>query len=249
LTLGPARFLKLAWCIKSLVILKSSMKLIPFFLLVSTLLLCLFTLTSFFKTAYAQSVSPPTANLGDTSATSNCVLTVVGKPPKNQTLPPGCTNGSNALHWPFKTKNPSQYRRIDQGWDLEGSSPQIVYAVTSGKVYKANDDPAGFGDYYYYEDLDPPGVTVQGRHYTTIYYGHTHYADGNSHYGVSTPNILGQHVSAGGIIGYTYPGCCWPANWLEIGFGNSLPVGQGAYPTTAGLDMEDYLNGTRTPYQ
>ena len=28
-----------------------------------------------------------------------------------------------SLVWPFRTKDPAQYRRIDQGWDLQGLGP------------------------------------------------------------------------------------------------------------------------------
>jgi hypothetical protein len=179
---------------------------------------------------------------------SGCGEINVGNPGANVSVPPQCQGGggNGAAKWPFAKKDPSTFRRIDQGWDFQGSSPQIVYAVAAGKVTKANNDPSGFGDFYPYETLDTP-VTVQGRKYVSIYYGHTHYADGTH----GTPrNVLGTHVNSGDPIAYTYPGCCWPANWLEIGFGDNVPVAHGAAGATIqGLDMEEYLAGTRKVYQ
>ena len=173
----------------------------------------------------------------------------IGNPPANITPPSQCASASNnGGKWPFKTKDPTTFRRIDAGFDLQGASPQVVYAVAAGKVSKANNDPAGFGNYYPYEDLDSP-IKVGGNTYTNIYYGHVHYADGT--HGTSK-NVLGTHVAAGDPIAYTYncSGCNWPSNWLEIGFGNSVPVGHfdGTNPTTAGLDMEQYLIGKRLDY-
>lgn len=179
------------------------------------------------------------------AALSGCGEIDIGNPPANITPPSQCISASNnGGKWPFKTKDPGMFRRADQGWDLQGSSPQVVYAVAAGKVFKANNDPSGFGNYYPYETLDTP-IKVGSNTYTDIYYGHIHYADGT--HGTST-SVLGTHVKAGDPIGYTYPGCCWPANWLEIGFGNSAPVGHGSFPTVAGLDMEQYLIGKRLDY-
>ncbi|HEX8932093.1 MAG TPA: alpha/beta hydrolase [Patescibacteria group bacterium] len=161
-------------------------------------------------------------------------------------------SSSGSVAWPFGAKeNKTTFRRIDQGWDFQGTSPQIIYAVAAGTVFKANNDPSGFGDFYPYIHLDKPIIIKSTLNkYTDVYYGHIHYADGGTHYGIQTPNVLGRKVKAGSIIGYTYPGCCWPANWLEIGFGNNVPVA-GGYPgaTVQGLDMEEYLIGTRKVYQ
>ena len=150
------------------------------------------------------------------------------------------------------TKDPTQFRRADAGWDLQPNKPSVVYAVASGQVYKANNDDCGFGDFYLYVHLDTP-VRVGGNTYTDIYYGHVHYGDGTN----GTSSVLGTHIDAGKPIAYTYAdplsGSChpaWPAPWLEIGFGTSVPVGHfdGTNPTVAGLDMEQYLNGTRNNY-
>lgn len=174
-------------------------------------------------------------------AQSNCVVTQIGNPPKNQQPPPGC--GTGGKRWPYPTKNPNQYKRIDQGWDLEASQPSDVLAVADGTVnVNHGADPCnggnGFGDTYPLEVLDKP-IIIQGRKYTTIYYGHVQYTK------------LG-HVTAGTPIAKTYhcvlDNGVW-LNWLEIGFWSSGPVGQGGFPTQAGLDMEDYLNGTRINYQ
>lgn len=139
-------------------------------------------------------------------------------------------------HWPFPKKSPSQFNRVDQGWDLQYNKSTPVLAVASGRVnLNHSSDPCGFGNYYPLETLDKP-ITVNGRRYTEIYYGHVHFKAG----------ILGKHVNAGDQLAYTYPptSCAgaWPPNWLEIGFWRVGPVGQGSFPTQAGTDMKKWLN-------
>jgi len=179
---------------------------------------------------------------------SGCGKIDVGNPTANQQVPAQCNANTtnNGGKWPFKTKDPSTFRRADQGWDLQGNSPQIIYAIASGNIYKANNDPQGFGNFYPYEKLDQP-ITVNGHTYPTVYYGHIHYADGSTQNGIKLANVIGTHINEGDAIGYTYPGN-WPANWLEIGFGDSVPAGSGAFPTGPGLDMEQYLYGKRLDY-
>lgn len=196
--------------------------------------------TGFLFIAFTFFLSPFLIATFAQTASSNCVDTVVGNPPKNQLPPAGC--GTGATKWPFPTKNPSQFNRIDQGWDLEDSQPTNILAVADGTInINHGSDPCnggtGFGNTYPIEVLDQP-VTIQGRKYTSIYYGHVAYTK------------LG-HVTAGTVIAHTYncviSGGVW-LNWLEIGFwGPGGPVGQ-SVPSTAGYDMEQYLNGTRKNY-
>lgn len=122
--------------------------------------------------------------------------------------------------WPFASKNPSQYRRTDAGWDLqyEGSNATNIFAVESGTLGTAGPDPNGFGISYPLLKLDK---SVGGAKY--IYYGHT-FPDGSK---------VGKHVSRGEEIGHTgYPHSGGNAyndpNWLEIGFWNNGPIGNGA---------------------
>lgn len=199
-------------------------------------------INSFFSAAIVFFLSPLLIAIFAQTVQSNCVDTTVGNPPKDQQAPPGC--GSSATKWPFPNKAPYQFNRIDQGWDLEYNKPTDVLAVADGTInhdHGSNpcDGGVGFGDTYPIEVLDKP-IVIGGTKYTEIYYGHVEYTK------------LG-HVKAGDVIAHTYH-CVmdhgvW-LNWLEIGFwGPGGPVGSGAYPTTAGLDMEEYLNGTRKGYQ
>lgn len=128
--------------------------------------------------------------------------------------------GGVAPVWPFANKNPSQYRRVDQGWDLQypGNTPTSIFAVESGTLRTAGPDPNGFGVSYPLLQLDHP---VDGARY--IYYGHT----------MPDMSKVGQHVARGASIGHTggaHSGgnAYSDPNWLEIGFWNNGPTGNGA---------------------
>lgn len=223
---------------------------LPHFLFSSKILfLIIFAIITFYGGIFFTLKLPAYAQL------SGCANINIGNG-GNASPPAQCDSGGSGLaHWPFAKKDPGWYRRIDQGWDFQPSSPQVVYAVASGKVFKANADPCGFGDYYPYETLDSPVVIKSNGHkYTTIYYGHVHIADGTH----GTPVVHdGEHIDAGKPIAYTYvdplSGPChpaWPAPWLEIGFGDNVPAAHGqAGATVQGLDMEEFLAGTRKVYQ
>jgi hypothetical protein len=128
--------------------------------------------------------------------------------------------GKGPARWPFPVKNiPQQSRRIDQGWDLQypGTRPVPVYAVLSGTVALSS-DPNGFGVSYPIVTLDNP---VSGG--PAIYYGHV----------FPLPGIGGKHVRAGQAIARTggmhSGGNAYnDPNWLEIGFWNNGPTGDGA---------------------
>jgi len=122
--------------------------------------------------------------------------------------------------WPFPTRDSNQYRRIDQGWDLQDMSPHAVTVVAAepGTLSAAGPDPTGFGETYPLLTLDTP---VLGN--TAIYYGHT-FIDITKE---------GKHVDRGEVIASTgYPhsnGNAYPyANWLEIGWWINGPTGDGA---------------------
>ena len=129
---------------------------------------------------------------------------------------PGVTHAG--FLWPFPTKSPSQFRRIDQGWDLQysGTKPVPVLAIAPGKVVQLGPDPSGFGQSY-------PGLlfTKPPAGTTGVYYGHT----------FLKPGIVGKTVKAGQVIGYTGGptsggDAAGTPNWLEIGFlgpGGSYP--------------------------
>lgn len=122
--------------------------------------------------------------------------------------------------WPFPSKNIARDgRRTDQGWDLQypGTDTQSVFAVESGTVTIAGPDPNGFGVAYPLLNLDSP---VEGWYH--IYYGHVFPLRG----------IAGKHVAKGDAIALTgglhSGGNAYPlSNWLEIGFWENGPVGNG----------------------
>jgi hypothetical protein len=200
-------------------------------------------------TVYPFAASPAYAQL------SGCVQIPVGNPSQKQTVPADCGSGGGdgSVVWPYQTKAPTQFNRVDQGWDLEYTSMgNPVYAVVSGTInYDHGPNPCnggtGFGDTYPLEVLDKP-VTVNGRTYTEIYYGHVN--------GIQSLN--GKKVTAGTVIAHTYQ-CVLSSGafipWLEIGFwGPGGPVGQAVTPcsidtvggslasTQAGCDMKQWLN-------
>jgi hypothetical protein len=171
---------------------------------------------------------------------SGCAQIDIGNPPANFKPPAQCATGDGSVVWPFPVKSPSQFNRVDQGWDLEYKSMgNNVRAVVSGTVninHGANacNFGGGFGDTYPIEVLDKP-ITVNGRTYKEIYYGHT--ADVK----------LGK-VQAGDVIAKTWDCVSFDSGatyvpWLEIGFyGPGGPVGHGAFPTQPGSDMKQWLN-------
>lgn len=204
--------------------------------------------------AYAQFSSGGGNGNGSYTATSNCVITVVGNPPANLQLPPQCASGGNgSVVWPYPVKTPSQNRRVDQGWDLEYTAMgNPVRAVVSGTInYNHGPNPcnggSGFGDTYPLEVLDSP-VVVNGRKYTEIYYGHVN----------GDKSLNGKRVKAGDTIATTYDCVNLGAGfipWLEIGFwGSGGPVGLSyslcsldnagdtSKNTQAGCDMKQWLN-------
>ncbi len=122
--------------------------------------------------------------------------------------------------WPFRTKDPSQYRRIDQGWDLQGAGPgeEDVLAVASGVVTYAHDpgtDGAHFGDPYPILHLNQPvnGIPI-------IYYGHTFPTLSEN-----TQVGQGDRIATTGSPG----GGGAPDHWLEIGPWVNGPTGNGQW--------------------
>src|SRR5215472_16195584 len=139
--------------------------------------------------------------------------------------------------WPFPTKSASQYRRVDQGWDLQyaGTSPVPVVAVVAGTLANAGPDPHGFGPGYPLLQLDTPVFT-----YPAVYYGHT----------FTDMSKVGQHVTQGEQIGMTGGASSGGnasglSNWLEIGFWRNGPAAGGASGASQqGQQMKDWLLGS-----
>jgi hypothetical protein len=149
--------------------------------------------------------------------------------------------------WPFATKDPSQYQRPDQGFDVQAEPGAQVHAIASGVVGLANPDPGGFGNDYPFEVLDED----IGGPSTGVYYGHTHITV-----------APGSHVNAGDVIavtnvtngendnGASENGSAAPPGWLEIGFavpGTGNPIQHGSGATGAGLKMRELLIGSAEP--
>lgn len=149
--------------------------------------------------------------------------------------PAGAT-GSGCMTWPFPTKSPRQYSRVDQGWDLGATSGTVVRAVAAGVVGTASPNPGGFGNDYPYVVLDRP---ITGAPSDTMYYGHVHVR----------PAVVGRHVNAGDVIAVTSTyrgqgGSPTSPGWLEIGFARhamGAPAVRGRYPTWAGTLMKNLL--------
>lgn len=154
--------------------------------------------------------------------------------------------GNNAsLVWPFSTKDTSQYRRVDQGWDIQANAGAQIYAIASGTIEQKNPDVGcGFGNDYPVEVLD----NSIGGPSNWIYYGHVHVV----------PGVVGKHVNAGQLIatantsdgssncGATQNGSAAPEGWLEIGFAQpntDAPVDKGGEDaaTPSGQKMHDIL--------
>lgn len=121
-----------------------------------------------------------------------------------------------SLCWPFPTRDAGQYRRIDQGWDLQTAPGTPVLAVAAGVVSYAHDPGTNgghFGDPYpilTLDQADPNGPVV--------YYGHVYpdVADG-------TRVTQGQRIAHTGAPG----GGGAPDGWLEIGWWRNGPTGDG----------------------
>lgn len=116
--------------------------------------------------------------------------------------------------WPFPTKDANQYRRVDQGWDLQVAPGTPILAVAAGTLSFAN-DPNGFGNHYPVLTLD---VAIDGN--PAIYYGH------------NTSGLLaGTHVNQGDVIAHALQQPGGNAHdlpgWLEIGWWNGGPTGDG----------------------
>ncbi|HEX3542790.1 MAG TPA: glucosaminidase domain-containing protein [Acidimicrobiales bacterium] len=148
------------------------------------------------------------------------------------------TSPPSAIVWPFDSKAPAQYQRVDQGWDLQGPPGGNIRAIAAGVLGRANRDPGGFGNDYPYVVLDQP---VAGAPSDTVYYGHVHL----------DPVLVGTHVAAGQVIAkanITDPqnGSAAPAGWLEVGWARhatGAPVNAGSGVTAGGQFMHDLLIG------
>lgn len=134
------------------------------------------------------------------------------------------------LIWPFRTKSDSQYRRIDEGWDLQTDIGDDVLAVLPGLLHYAHDpgtDGGHFGASYPWVSLDEP----YGPH-IGYYLGHTY------------PVLReGTRVAQGDVVSHTgNPGNGGaPPGWLEIGWWRNGPEGKGGQWTPEGQDMHDQL--------
>jgi hypothetical protein len=126
--------------------------------------------------------------------------------------------------WPFTTKNPHQYRRDDQGWDLKSYPGAAVRAIAPGWIYKFKRNPGAFGNDYPTEKLDKS----IGGPTKWLYDGHVHV----------DKRVIGKHVNAGQIIAFTNKhdpqnGSSAPAGWLEIGFARPKTDAPVQKPTSA----------------
>lgn len=146
-----------------------------------------------------------------------------------------------SIIWPFRTKvgtaegapgdTTTQWRRIDEGQDLQTVVGADVLAILAGTVSYAHNpstDGGGFGATYPVVTLDEPYGPYHG-----FYLGHTYvFAAAGSH--VAQGDVVSHTGDPGN--GGTYPG------WLECGWwGPSGPVGKGTGWTQAGQDMHDAL--------
>lgn len=133
--------------------------------------------------------------------------------------------------WPYPTRDPSQFRRIDQGWDLQVPVGTPVLAVADGRVTYSH-NAAGFGDPYPVLNLDSP-VAINGRWYHAVYYGHTH-PDVAEGVRVKEGDVIAHAAQVPGGNASNLPG------WLELGF---FPPAPGTSATQAGQDMHDLMIG------
>jgi hypothetical protein len=117
------------------------------------------------------------------------------------------------LIWPYPTRDPSMFRRIDQGWDLQVPVGTPIFAVADGTISYAH-DPAGFGDPYPVLTLDVADVSV------AVYYGHNHPEVGEGAH-VHQGDVIAHALAVPGGNASSLPG------WLEIGWWNGGPTGNG----------------------
>ncbi|MGH7743500.1 MAG: hypothetical protein ACREQ5_01580 [Candidatus Dormibacteria bacterium] len=137
------------------------------------------------------------------------------------------------LLWPFPSRNPQQEGRTDEGWDLVSTPGGPVLTVAPGTIHKAGPDPGGFGVDYPVQTLDQP-ITIGGKTFDTIYYGHTHMTVTPGHYGA------GMAIARTGGGGQPLGGSGSPGE-VEIGFGD--PNKAGGISNTYGPLMKQALNG------
>ena len=160
----------------------------------------------------------------------------------NNNPAPTTTPSNSKVVWPFSTKSESQYKRVDQGWDMQTYPGGGVYAISPGTIKQLAPDPGGFGNDYPVEQLD----NSIGGPSDWIFYGHVHVI----------PNVVGKHVTAGQLIAYANKsenenGSVAPAGWLEIGFAKPntdapFTPSQDGVSTPAGQKMHDILLGVNT---
>ncbi|GAC1392524.1 MAG: hypothetical protein NVSMB46_08640 [Candidatus Saccharimonadales bacterium] len=156
----------------------------------------------------------------------------------------GNANTSGGPVWPFATKADSQYQRVDQGWDIQSTPGDSVYAISAGTIHQYAPNAGGFGNDYPTEELDS---SIGGPN-NWVYYGHVHVL----------PAVINKHVDAGELIATTNTtngfsdngllenGSVAPPGWLEIGFaqpGTDAPTQPGAEGTATadGQTMKDIL--------
>ncbi len=134
-----------------------------------------------------------------------------------------------SLCWPFPQKNAAQYRRIDQGWDLQTAPGTPVLAVAAGVIDYAHDPGTNgghFGDPYPILTLDEADANGP-----VIYFGHVY------------PDVPeGTHVQAGERIAHTGApgGGGAPDGWLEIGWWRNGPTGNGVAMHDALINAEPH---------
>jgi 3D (Asp-Asp-Asp) domain-containing protein len=163
----------------------------------------------------------------------------------NSTSCPAAPTTNSGLVWPFATKDPSQYNRVDQGWDIQDKAGASIYAIAPGTLHVFNPDLGNFGNDYPTEELD----TDIGGTSKWVYYGHVHIL----------PGLDGKHVQAGQLIAHANThdpqnGSGAPPGWLEIGFAqpntdaptdHCTSVHSNCDPTPAGQKMKDLLINTQ----
>lgn len=160
----------------------------------------------------------PAAPVGEVSANISLAATSTARPVASRhTAPPPTHRSPTGLAWPFPVRSAAQVGRTDEGLDLVSSPGGPVLAVASGTVRRpAMADPGGFGYDYAIETLDAP-VTVNGRTFREVYYGHTH--------ATTTGHVsAGETVARTGGGGLPRGGNGEPGE-VEIGFGNPNAVG------------------------
>src|SRR5438128_10175551 len=128
-----------------------------------------------------------------------------------------------ALVWPYPTRDDGpkpgadgsgQWRRIDKGQDLQVPVGTPLLAVADGVIHYDHDS-AGFGDPYpvlgLYEAIDGNPA---------VYYGHNHpeVPEGAT---VKQGQVIAHALQVPGGNAYNDPG------WLEIGWWNNGPTGNG----------------------